>query len=331
MRMRAVADRLGTLVLALLFVLATARTALADSSVAQALFDAGRQLMKEGNYAAACAKFAESQRIEPADGTLMNLAACHVKQGKTATAWSEFNDALTGAMRAGDEARIKEAKRQVDTLEPELSRLRIVAAHGEAGLEIRLDDTLLGSATLGLAIPVDPGEHRVTVRAPGYAAWQTRVSVAPRARKELAVPALHRLPRRIGETHSVPRVAKPQVHDSAVDRSSSAPLAAYVIGGVGVVGLGVGTYFGLKAGSKKRDSEDECHNGACTPDGAALLRDADSAAWVSNVGFGVGVAGIGIATYLFVSTPSEEKVEKSLSVQPFVGAGALGLDAKAVW
>lgn len=331
MRTRTVVDRLPALFLALGFALTSASTALADSSVAQALFDEGRRLMKEGNYAVACAKFAESQRIEPAGGTLMNLAACHVKQGKTATAWSEFNDALTEATRAGDETRIKEAKRQVEALEPELSRLRIVATHGAAGLELRLDDTVLGAATVGMAIPVDPGEHRVSASAPGYATWHTRISVAPRARKELTVPALRRLPSRVEETHTLPQVGTPRDRDSVAERSSTAPLAAYVIGGVGVAGLGVGTYFGLKARSKKRDSEDECAGRVCTPDGAALLRDADTAAWISNVGFGVGVAGIAVATYLFVSTPSEDEGKRSVRMRPVLGTGAFGVDATAVW
>src|SRR5262245_45288580 len=64
-----------------------AQTAERDVEQAERFFLEGRASMKAGRYEEACARFAESQRFEPASGTLLNLAACREAQGRTATAW----------------------------------------------------------------------------------------------------------------------------------------------------------------------------------------------------------------------------------------------------
>src|SRR5258705_3259626 len=70
------------------------RGASADLAGAEALFRQGRQLLSEGKTAAACEKFAASQRMDPSSGTLLNLADCHAGEGKTASAWAGFLTAV---------------------------------------------------------------------------------------------------------------------------------------------------------------------------------------------------------------------------------------------
>src|SRR5262245_21968497 len=54
------------------------------------LFNQGKALFDQHKYEAACAKFEASYGIEAGGGTLLNLALCHEKVGRTATAWSEY-------------------------------------------------------------------------------------------------------------------------------------------------------------------------------------------------------------------------------------------------
>src|SRR5690349_15059097 len=53
-----------------------------DPTTADALFEAGRAAAKRGDFKEACEKFAESERLDPAPGTVFNLAECHNSLGE---------------------------------------------------------------------------------------------------------------------------------------------------------------------------------------------------------------------------------------------------------
>src|SRR5271156_4432999 len=96
-----------------------------SQAAAQALFEQARQLMADGKYAEACPKLAESERLDPGAGTLLNLGHCYEKNGQTASAGVTFKDAAAAAdlkHRADWSARAKE---RAQDLEKTLSRLII--------------------------------------------------------------------------------------------------------------------------------------------------------------------------------------------------------------
>src|SRR5271166_3476943 len=89
-----------------------------QGALAEALFRSARELMAAGKYAEACPKLAESNRIDPKLGTLMNLALCHEKAGKTASAWAEYVQAGEIAQRTGQKERAQVARDKAQALEP---------------------------------------------------------------------------------------------------------------------------------------------------------------------------------------------------------------------
>src|SRR5262245_35016638 len=90
---------------------------------AEALFGQGRDLMAQGKYADACPKFADSQKLDPKSSTLLNLANCYEKAGRTATAWATYREAAALAKQEGQAEYVATAVKRADALFPKLSKM----------------------------------------------------------------------------------------------------------------------------------------------------------------------------------------------------------------
>src|SRR5262245_18194117 len=82
-------------------------------------------------------------------------------------------------------------------------------------------------------------------------------------------------------------------------------MTGLIVGGAGVVSIGIGAYFGVRALAKRSDSDKECPGERCTARGVSLNDEAISSAWISNVGLGLGIVGVAAGTYLFLTAGSE--------------------------
>ncbi len=139
--------------------------------MANALYDQGQALLKAGNQAAGCAKFEASLALSPAASTMINIARCHQQEGKLATAWAEYTQALRlNGDTAGAERRkaLEELARQDPRARAALAQAAHRARASAAGCQVRSDDKELPMGALGEALPADPGPHVVRVSAPGY-------------------------------------------------------------------------------------------------------------------------------------------------------------------
>jgi hypothetical protein len=342
--------------LALLVAFGSARTALAqtsaaDKATAQALFDEGKRLMEAGQVAQACPKFADSEKLDPGVGTLLNLAVCYEKNGQTASAWATYKEAASAAANAGEAAREKYARDHAAGLEPTLAKLTVAVTAPVDGLEVRRDGVLVPSASFGLALPVDPGDHAVTASAPYHKPWSTTVSVAKNGTASIQIPTLEPAPETTPPPPPVPppapapapaqqqaTPAQPQtvvIYQTEPQRRGGAQrfwgIFSIVTGGVA---MGTATVFGFVAKGQWNKSNDpnqgnngvaDCIDDVCNQDGLQHRQDgqniANIAQWVFVGGAVVAAGGI----VLLVTAPSgyETPARAALTLSPTVGGATL--------
>lgn len=278
-----------------------------DPAAAEALFERGKDLVSQGRIADACAAFAESQRLDPAGGTLLRLALCHEAQGKLASAWVEFTEvARVSREGSGEPAKLRErvriAQEHIAWLAPRIPRLVVSVAPAARveGLRVTAGALPRDEGTWGVALPVDPGDVEIAATAPGRAPFHTTVPLAEAQQVTVDVPPLPSIP---PPSNAVPPGASP---------ASSPPPAATIwrpvgiaIGALGVVALGVGTYFGVRAIGKWNDASSVCPAASCNDPGAVSnASDARDAARVADFTLAGGVAALatGVVLY-FVGAP----------------------------
>jgi hypothetical protein len=297
-----------SLVLAWLCVGTDAR---ADIASAEALFRVGGELLNGGKVAEACLKFAESQRQDPSPGTLLNLAACHAKQGKAASAWAEYLAAKRAAQTAGRTDLAEEGQRQADQIAPQRSFLTLVVDKPVDGLKLTRNGDALDTGSFGARLPTDPGRYTVTASAPGRKAWSGEVTVEGGGDdKQLHIPELGLAP----EKSEVGVGNGAKAAPAATTRPSKLP---YVIGGIGLAVTAVGFTFGGLASSRYSAAKDACPTlKNCSPSAIDDRNTAGAFANLANVGVGVGLATVVTGVVLLLTQHSSP----SSSEQPRAGA-----------
>jgi hypothetical protein len=308
-----------------------------NAAAAEALFREGKGLVKEGKVAEGCAKLEASQRLDPAAGTLLNLADCHEILGRTASAWAEFSSAAGNAKRKGDSERETVARGRADALEPRLVRIQVnvPAASRVPGLELRRDGLLLDAATWGSATPVDPGAHVIVATAPGKRELRQNIDAQGEGKTvafdlPLLVDAPVALPPGPGikpAGPAAPPVKPIEAPPPPPPPSSSLKTIGYITGGAGVAGLVAGSVLGLLAKGKWADAS--CENKVCATQ--AQQDDAVAAKGLANGATGAFIAGgvlaaAGLTLVLVApSSAAPQKAARSLRLAPQAGAGAAGL------
>jgi hypothetical protein len=293
----------------------------AQKAAAEALFNEGTELMASKSFSAACAKFEASSAIESGLGVKLWLADCYDRVGRSASAWALFAEAAALAHQRGQDDRERAASERASELEARLSKLelKVPSAGLPEGLVVTLNGVAIPQASLGSALPVDPGVQRVALRAPGYDTAQvvSEVPVGP-ASVSLELPVMKRakvVPQPAQAGRATPLPPEPGGTQRAL---------GYTIGALGLASLGGASFLAYRAHSLDQDSRAHClveEPNACDADGASLR---DQARNFGNVATGAFIAGgalsaTGIVLLLTAPSRAEDKTKVGVTFTPHGG------------
>lgn len=301
-----------------------------DPAAAAELFRQGREALLESHYDVACPRLAESQRLDPKVGTLINLARCEEAIDRRASAMRHWDDAVKLAHANGD-AREAFVTEQRDRLGPVVPRLAVKLADGvPQGTRVTLDGADVAPADLGTMRAVDAGAHvLVASDAAGNHRYPltvvdedvSTVTLDPR----LATPVVDTraaTPAPVAPAPEAPVRETPPTTPSS--RGDTQRLIAYATGGAAVFALGLGAAWGLQAINARNDPR--CTSGVCDAPGAEAQREGVDAGNRSNVAFVVGGVLVAGGVALWLTAPRDHGgVTAWIAPAPQGGGGSAGL------
>jgi hypothetical protein len=252
--------------------------------------------LAEGSFNEACKRFEASQSLDPGPGTELNLADCYERKGMLATAWATFRSAGVDARRGGRPEWAVVADSRADALEGKVPKVVLHVADGAtaAPRDVQLDGQAIGAESLGLQIPLDPGAHRIAISAPGFVPFDQAFTLELGDVKTIDLPALTPVP----VPDRVPGPVPSAQPDAAAGPSSPKqptdirlPLGIGMAS-LGVIGIGLGTYFGILSLSKNSQATHSCPDASNCPDasGPELANEAKTARTESIASFSTGGA-----------------------------------------
>jgi len=324
---------------------------------ARAAATAGAQAFMERRWAESVDMFTRAESLVHSPVHLLYMARSYEKLGALVKAREAYIKVANEDIPAGAPQPVREAKadaeRELEALEPRVPYVSVVVqGAGPRPVTVTMDGVPVPPALLGVPRPVDPGEHRFEAVAEGMEGARSTISVrekrsetvvltlnpavagaapvaaAPAPQPASAAPAGAPAP---AQQPAGPWQPGAPAQDTASSGGGGISPLAWVALGVGAVGLGVGTVFGLQSNSKVKEANDLCSKSDCSGTNRGKAEDLDdearSARTIGIVGFVAG--GIGVATGVTLILIGSKKQETATrTIEPWVGLGSAGVSGR---
>jgi hypothetical protein len=338
-----------------------------NRAAARAIGQQGVQAMQEKRWADAVDLFTRAESLVPAPTFELYLARAYAQQGKLVKAQEAYTR-LTREKLPQDAPRPfvdaqADATRELAALKPRLASVTIQVTGGPAsGTSVTMDGQAVPAALVGVAHPVDPGQHQMQATAPGLDSGVVTATLEEGASKTVTL-ALHAGTAAVPA--GAPAPAPPPTPTSAStapestlpgatsapaepdSHPSGTPTTRYLgFGSLGLaaVGVGLGVYFAMTSHQKESDSSALCPGGTCTASSAqqasslhsqinSLNSDASTFGALSVTSFVVGGAAAAAGVALLVLSGRRggapaATTTGAIEITPWAGPGSAGISGR---
>jgi hypothetical protein len=269
----------------------------------------------------------------------LNLAQCEDKIGMFASSAQHYHEALD--LLAPGDPRIAVAKAGLASAKKRAPKLTVRLPDGAPpGTVVLRDGVELGDVSIGTALPIDPGEHILVVKAPGREESTQTVTMVAGDSKEVAVElgAMRPEPERKTGPAPVPSGET----DTGVTSGSKVP---YILGGIGIVALGAGGYFVWQGEKLDDEAQDPAHFGKHIPHPEGVNNDngcdqicydkTQDSRTNTRIGYGFLAAGgllvAGGAAMILLAPSGETSAAYQPSVNVAIGPDTVGAQFGGEW
>lgn len=280
-----------------------------DRETARTLMDEGDQAFADKRFADALRAYREADGIMHVPTTALEVAKAHEALGQLLEAKEACRRAVAYPKQAAEPKPFTSARETCTTLSQSLgTRIPSVTIH-LVGLSpgttpvMTIDGESVTVPSSEVKRRVNPGAHKVQIKAPGYEDVTTSFTVAERGSEQIEITL------RAGA--SGPQ-ATAQPESTAATAKGGMPLYAKIAFGAGGAGLVFGTVTGVMALSSASSAKEKCINNVCDPAASSDIDSTKSLSHLSTAGFAVAVFGIGVGVVGLLtrdSAPAAAKVE----------------------
>jgi hypothetical protein len=288
------------------------------------LFREGRAAMQDKDYDTACARFAESQRKEPAPGTSLNLGECEERRVHLIAA----RDAFTSAAAAFATAEKKGyASGRAEALDKRIPRVVVRVSGAPRGVVVRAGDRVVEP---GVELRFDPGEVVFTVEATAFHTKKVPATLKESpAIVEIDLGPLEADRPPVAAVVAKPKPEQPVAPPAARSGSNGMRTLGWTLGGVGLASLVVGGITGVMTLDRASTVKEHCDGDlACDPEGKSAASSGETLSLISTITVIGGVLGMGAGGLLLLTSPSRKAPGSSTSTARTTirqGPGGLGL------
>jgi hypothetical protein len=282
------------------------------------------ELMHQERFSEAQALFAKAYQLVPAPTIALLEGRALEQMGRLVQAAERYRVATrtpvgSKTTPAAFQAAARDAARDLARVEVKIPHLTIlIEGRVPRGSQARVDvdGQEIEASRLGSALPINPGDHVITLAVDGNVRVRDHVRVDEGESKKVT----------LGMAAEV-APARVQSDVPMESEGSSGKTAGWISLGIGAAATAFGVATGLMMLDAKRSLDAAC-DPVCPTDRSDALSRFRTTRVLSGVGFVAGGIGLGLGAAILLWPASSPEAHAAARIRPFAGANTLGLEGQ---